>query len=113
VERLRAKGRWMNVELSESEKTQTSKKEGKELKNLDTIESMRDDRGNSEYLRRESAKERKMLARFQCGNENRCWTDGEKTRCRMCYEERGRERRERERGERERELSTCGMDVAK
>jgi hypothetical protein len=35
VERLRAKGRWMNVE-------QTSKKEGKESKNPDTIESMRD-----------------------------------------------------------------------
>jgi hypothetical protein len=31
------------------------------------------------YLRRESAKERKMMARFRCGNEKR--------RCRMCREE--------------------------
>jgi hypothetical protein len=49
VERLRAKGRWMNVELSERDKdTRTSKKqrkkegkEGKESKNPDTIGSMR------------------------------------------------------------------------
>jgi hypothetical protein len=35
VERLRAKGRWMNVELSERDKTQASKKEGRESKNPD------------------------------------------------------------------------------
>jgi hypothetical protein len=42
-------------------------------------------------LGRESARERKMMARFKCGNEekeNRYWTEGEKRRCRMCYEER-------------------------
>ncbi|KAJ3632295.1 hypothetical protein MTP99_009309 [Tenebrio molitor] len=57
-----------------------------------------------EYLRRESAKERKMMARFRCGNEereNRYWMEGEERRCRMFYEER------------DRQLNTCGMDVAK
>jgi hypothetical protein len=40
-------------------------------------------------LGRERAKERKMMARFRCGNEkreNRYWIEGEE-RCRMCYEE--------------------------
>jgi hypothetical protein len=44
-----------------------------------------------EYLGRESAKERKMMARFRCGNEEReskYWVEGEERRCRMCYEER-------------------------
>jgi hypothetical protein len=43
------------------------------------------------HLRRESAKERKMMARFRCGNEereNRYWTEEEERRCRMCREER-------------------------
>jgi hypothetical protein len=60
-----------------------------------------------EYLRRESARESKMMARFRCGNEereNRYWTEGEEIRCKMCYEERR---------ERERDSSTSGMDVAK
>jgi DNA-binding PadR family transcriptional regulator len=42
VERLRAKGRCMNVELSERAKTQTTKKEGEESTNLDTTRNMRD-----------------------------------------------------------------------
>jgi hypothetical protein len=44
-----------------------------------------------EYLRRESAKERKMMVRFICRNEereNRYRTEGEERRCRMCYEKR-------------------------
>jgi hypothetical protein len=44
-----------------------------------------------EYLRRESAKERKMMARFICRNEereNRYRMEGEERRCRMCYEKR-------------------------
>jgi hypothetical protein len=40
VERFRAKGRWMNVELSERDKEE-SKKEGKEPKNPDTTGSMK------------------------------------------------------------------------
>jgi hypothetical protein len=46
-----------------------------------------------EYLGRESARERKMMARFRYGNEereNRCWMEGEERRCRMCYEERNK-----------------------
>jgi hypothetical protein len=41
------------------------------------------------YLGKESAKERKMMARFRCGNEereNRYWM--EERMCRMCREER-------------------------
>jgi hypothetical protein len=44
-----------------------------------------------EYLERESARERKMMARFRCGNEereNRHRMEGEERRCRVCYEER-------------------------
>jgi hypothetical protein len=67
-----------------------------------------------EYLGRESARERKMMARFRCGNkerENRYWMEGEEIRSRMCYEEREaiehmwngssemREREGKERGE--------------
>jgi hypothetical protein len=40
-----------------------------------------------EYLRRESARERKMMARFRCGNEereNRHRMEREERRCRMC-----------------------------
>jgi hypothetical protein len=55
-----------------------------------------------------------MMARFRYGNEereNRYWMEGEKRRCRMCYEEKEaiehmwngcgemREREEKERGE--------------
>jgi hypothetical protein len=39
VKRLRAKGRWMNVELSERDRQ--ARKMGKELKNQGTTESMR------------------------------------------------------------------------
>jgi hypothetical protein len=54
--------------------------------------------GVPEYLEIESARERKIMTRFGCENErreNRYWTKGEERRCRMCYEERERERKER------------------
>jgi hypothetical protein len=66
------------------------------------------------YLGKESAKERKLMARFRCGNEereNRYWMEEEERMCRMCREEREtiehmwrgcgemREREEKERGE--------------
>jgi hypothetical protein len=89
VKRLRAKGRWMNVELSERDTNTDKQKEGKESKNPDTTGRMKEE--IPEYLGRESARERKMMARFRCGNEerkNRYWMDGEERRCRMCYEER-------------------------
>jgi hypothetical protein len=81
VKRLRAKGRWMNVELSERDK--------------DTDNQERRERINREYEKcltgRKSAKERKMMARFRCGNEERAdkyWTEREERRCRTCSEER-------------------------
>jgi hypothetical protein len=95
VERLRAKGRWMNVELSERDKD-THKQERRER-----IKESRYNRKYErcmteeipEYLGRGSAKERKIVERFmcRCGNkerENRYWMEGEQRRCRMCYEER-------------------------
>jgi hypothetical protein len=63
------------------------------------------------YLGKESAKERKMMARFRCGNEDRengYWMEEEERMCRMCLEEgetiahmwnRCGEMRERERNE--------------
>jgi hypothetical protein len=105
VERLRAKGRWMNVELSERENDTDKQERGERMKGSRynreyercVTEEIR------EYLRRESARERKMMARFRCGNEegeNRYWMEEEERRCRMCYEEKET-------------MSTCGMQVAK
>ncbi|KAJ3635342.1 hypothetical protein MTP99_008256 [Tenebrio molitor] len=114
----------MNVELSERDKD-TGKQERRER-----IKESRYNRKYErcmteeipEYLRGESAKERKMMARFRCGNEereNRCWMEGEERRCRMCYEKRetiehmwnGSEIRERERKEREDIRNEDGREI--
>jgi hypothetical protein len=106
VERVRAKGRWMCAELSERD-TDTDKQE--------RMERIRESRYNREYEKcvtedvpvypgKESAKERKMMARFRCENEereNRYWIGEEERMCRMCREER------------ERRSSTCGANAAK
>jgi hypothetical protein len=45
-----------------------------------------------ESLGKESAKERKIMARLRCGNEEiekRYWMEEEERKCRMSYEERG------------------------
>jgi hypothetical protein len=82
----------MCAELSERDRD-TDKQKGRER--------ISDSRYNREYERcmtedvpvclgRESAKGRKMMARFRCGNEereNRYCTEGEERRCRMCREE--------------------------
>jgi hypothetical protein len=99
VERLRAKGRWMNAGLSERDKD-TDKQERRER-----IKESRCNRKysyfakcmteeNPQHLGRDSERERKMMARFRCGNEereNRYWMEGDERRCRMCYEERERD----------------------
>jgi hypothetical protein len=93
MERFRTKGRWMNVDKNEREKD-TDKLERRER-----IKKSRYNREYessvtekiSKYLGRESAREKKMMARFRCGNEereNKYWAEGEERRCRMCYEER-------------------------
>jgi hypothetical protein len=78
----------MNVELSERDKN-TEKQERRER--------IKDSRYNTKYegcmteeipkyLGRESAKERKMMARFRRGKaerENRYWMELEERRCRM------------------------------
>jgi hypothetical protein len=76
VERLRAKRRWMNVELNETDKD----KYNREYERCMTEEI-------PEYLGRESARERKMMATFICRNgeiENRYWSEREERRCRIC-----------------------------
>ncbi|KAJ3621596.1 hypothetical protein MTP99_003712 [Tenebrio molitor] len=93
MERLRAKGGWMNVELSERDKDIDKQERRKRIKesryNRKYERCMTEE--IPEYLGRESAKERKMMARFRCGNEereNRYWVEREERRCRVCYEER-------------------------
>jgi hypothetical protein len=73
VESFRAKGRWMNVELSERDKD-TDKKERREI-----IKESRYSRKYErcmtkeipEYLGKESAKETKMMTRFRSEKEER------------------------------------------
>ncbi|KAH0816889.1 hypothetical protein GEV33_005903 [Tenebrio molitor] len=88
VERVRAEGRWMCAELRERDRD-TDKQERRER--------IRESRYNREYERcvtedvpvylgRESTKERKMMARFRCGNEereNKYWMEEEERLCRM------------------------------
>jgi hypothetical protein len=70
VERLREKGRWMNAEQSERDKD-TDKQERRERikESRYNRKNERYDRGIPEYLGRKSARERKIMARFRCGNE--------------------------------------------
>jgi hypothetical protein len=87
AERLRAKGRWMNVELSERDKdtNKQGRRENKEFRYNRKYERCMTEE-IPKYLGRESAKERKMMARFRCGNEereNRYWTEEEERRWRM------------------------------
>jgi hypothetical protein len=84
VERLRAKGRWMSVKLSERDKD-TDKQERRER--------IKESRRNSLLGERE-CKRKKMMARFRCGDEERdirYWMGRENRRSRMCYEERERQ----------------------
>jgi hypothetical protein len=88
VERLRAKGRGMNVELRERDK---------DIDKQERRERIKESRYNRkyercmteeivEYLGRENAKEGKMIARFRCGNaerENRYLVKEEERRCRI------------------------------
>jgi hypothetical protein len=80
VDRLKTKGRWMNVELSERDKD--TDKQGRR----ERIKESRYDREYErcmaekipEYLARESARERKMMARFRCWNGAECTMRGER-----------------------------------
>jgi hypothetical protein len=91
VERLRAKGKWMNVELSERDKDTDKQKRRERIK--ETRFNRKYERcmtENSEAPGGRECKRKKMVGRFRCGNEereNRYWMEGEERRCRMCYEE--------------------------
>jgi hypothetical protein len=68
--RLRPRGRWINVELSERDKDTRKKGKIKESGYNRKYEKWMTDE-IPEYLGRKSAKERKMIARFRSGNEER------------------------------------------
>jgi hypothetical protein len=81
----------VRVELSEREKDTDNQERRERMKesryNRKFVKCMREE--IPEYLGKKSARERKMMAKFRCGNEereNRYWMEGER-RCRMCYEE--------------------------
>jgi hypothetical protein len=113
----------MNVELGEREKD-TEKQERRERIKETRYNSLWEvySRGNSGVPGGENARERKMMARFRCGNEereNRYWTEGEERRCRICNEARETighmwnecsEMRERERKEQGEILNEDGKD---
>jgi hypothetical protein len=100
-------------------------KKGRESKNPDITGSMRGvwQRIFRSTWGRESAKERKIMARFRRGNEereSRYWMEGEERRCRMCYEEKEtnkhmwngcNEMRERERKERREITNEDGREI--
>jgi hypothetical protein len=99
-------------------KTQTSKKKGKESKIQIQQEGMTEE--IPEYLGKESTKERRMMATFRCGNEERERMEGQERSCRMCYEARETithmrsgcsEIRERERRERGEMLNEDGREI--
>lgn len=94
IEELREAGRWMNGELHmrdkdiDQQERRTKIKESRYNRSYERIitEEL------PKYEKRESAREKRMLARFRCGNEereNRYWMEEEKRVCRMCGE--GRE----------------------
>jgi hypothetical protein len=74
VGRLIAKGRWMNVELSETDKDTDKQERSERIKESSMTEEIPADLG------RESAKVIKMMARFRCGNEERQTSIGRKER---------------------------------
>jgi hypothetical protein len=99
VERWRAKGRWMNVELSERDKDTDTHERRERINELRYNKEY--ERYMTEEIQEYLARERKMMGRFSCGNEereHRYWIEEEERRCRM-------------RREKERESSTCEMDV--
>jgi hypothetical protein len=73
VERLRTKGRRMNVELGERDKVADNQERRERIKesryNREYERCMTEK--IPEYLGIENARERKMMARFSCGNEER------------------------------------------
>jgi hypothetical protein len=79
VERLRPKGRWMNVEVSEKDKD-TNKQERRER--------IKESRYNREYDRRNSGVpgERVCKRKKNDGEILMYWIEGEERRCRVCYE---------------------------
>jgi hypothetical protein len=73
VERLRGEGIWMNAELSERDKDTDKYERRERIKesryNREYERCMTEE--TPEYLGKESARERKMRARFICGNDER------------------------------------------
>jgi hypothetical protein len=87
VEKLRAKGRWMNDKDTDMQERRERSKESRYNREYESCMTEE----IPEYVGRGSATERKIMARFGCGNgkrENRYWTERKEIKCRMRYEER-------------------------
>jgi hypothetical protein len=87
VEKLTVKGRWLNAELSERDKNADKQERRKRIKESRSRYERCMTEEILEYLGRNRAREKKMMARFKCGNEGR----GEKNKYWMEGEERSRE----------------------
>jgi hypothetical protein len=84
----------------ERRRSREGRKRGKEIKKIRTEKEVwkyinREKKRGNNNTRMERGigwkkRERKMMARFRCGNERktRYWMKDEERRCRMCYEER-------------------------
>jgi hypothetical protein len=103
--------------MLERKEKRHGEEEGEILPEERRMERIKDSRENercmteeiSDYLGKKSARERKMMAKFRCRNEDRengDWMEGGERRCRIWYEEReamghmwkgGSEMRKRER----------------
>jgi hypothetical protein len=86
VERLRAKGRCVNVELSKRDKDTDKPERRKRIKesryNREYERCVT--KGVPEYLKIQSARERKIMTKFRCEKEERengYWKKGEERRC--------------------------------
>ena len=89
IEKYRQYGRWMHEEL---------KARDNDIKMQERREKIRESRYNAKYvelisenipryLERESVKEKRMIARYRCGNEereNKFWLKDEERMCRLC-----------------------------
>jgi hypothetical protein len=85
VERLRAKRRWMNERDKDTDKQERRERIKESKYNREYERCMTEE--IPEYLGRESATERKMMAPFIVRNgemENRYWSEREERRCRIC-----------------------------
>ncbi|KAJ3656884.1 hypothetical protein Zmor_015929 [Zophobas morio] len=92
IERMREMGRSMKEELSvrdkDIDKQEPRSRISESRYNAEYRKLVKDE--VPKYTRRESIKEKRLMARFRCGNEeeeNNFWMDETDRRCRICWRE--------------------------